>query len=531
MTGRLESGLARELLDGLAEAIVTTGPAGLVTLVNATAGTLLPEVTIGTALHGCAVVPLANAVADGAGAFDGEHRGRRLHGVRHRLSAGRCAWSIRDVTDEWAHTDALLAERSRTAFLAEAGGQLGLSLHLEQTLRAAVTLPVPDLADAAIVVRRPLAVRAGEPGWSRFALGDAAPVTGPLAELPTNAVPGLAEALSGRQGDASGRLSDRVSDLAAVLPATFDRPGTLLTVPLVGVGGVAGALIVVRRTDRSGFHERDVDLVRQFASHAGAALAAAELYGEQAHLARVLQRSLLPPDLPDIAGVRMAGGYRAVGDGLRIGGDFYDVFPVPGGGTFALGDVCGRGVDAAVLTGRVRQSLHTLRMVEQRPIELIRLLNQVLLDSPDAARRNQFATLLLGDFQAGPDGGLRLRIAGGGHPAPLVARADRTVGAVPVGGMPVGAMIGARFAATEVRLAPGDLLLAYTDGVTAARGGPGRSEMFGADRLQRALASCAGLPPRTLVDRLLQLVDGWLDGQVHDDIAMLALSPAAEPAG
>ncbi|MEV4493097.1 PP2C family protein-serine/threonine phosphatase [Micromonospora coxensis] len=515
--------LARELLDGLAEAVVTTDHAGVVTLVNAMAGELLPELTPGTDLARCAVPALAAAVTQESGTFDTAHRGRRLRGVRRRLAAGRCAWYVRDVTEEQARTDALLAERSRTAFLAQAGSRLGLSLHRDQTLRAATTLPVPYLADAALVVHHPPPPAENLPHWIRYAEGDPAPVTGTAPWTFTGAVPGLADALHGDATDPSPWLDAELADLADVLPATFGRPGTVLISPMLAAGGPAGALILIRRADRPGFDRRDIELAREFAARAGAAIATAELYGEQAHLARVLQNSLLPPKLPPLPGLTLAGGYRAAGDSLRIGGDFYEVFPTAAGGMFALGDVCGKGVGAAVLTGRVRQSLQTLRLVEQRPLELMGLLNRALFDAPDAAARAQFATLLLGTVDPGPDGGATARIAGGGHPSPLVVRADGSVARVPVGGMPIGAFVGATFRQAEVRLAPGELLLAYTDGVTEARGGPTGVEMFGERRLLQALAPAAGLPPAALVERLLQLVDEWLDGQAHDDIAMLAV--------
>lgn len=187
----------------------------------------------------------------------------------------------------------------------------------------------------------------------------------------------------------------------------------VLASPLLSGNDSAGALLLIRRSGRAGFDRRDIELAREFAARAGAALATADLHGEQAHLARVLQTSLLPPELPVVPGVTMAGGYRAAGDTLRIGGDFYEVFPHPRGALFALGDVCGKGVGAAVLTGRVRQSLQTLRLVEQRPLELVHLLNQALFDAPDAARRSQLTTVLLGSLDRGP-AGLDVRIAGGG---------------------------------------------------------------------------------------------------------------------
>ncbi|GLY24901.1 SpoIIE family protein phosphatase [Micromonospora sp. NBRC 101691] len=525
--------LARELLDGLAEAVVTADARGVVSLANAMAAELLPEVTPGSTLAGVAVPPLAEAARDGAASFEAEHRGRQLRGVCRPLRAGGCAWYVRDVTDERTRTDALLAERSRTAFLARAGSRLGLSLHREQTLRTTVTLAVPYLADAAVVVHRPPPPAPADAGpvWVRFADGDPAPVSGSgPAGLP-GSVPGLAEALDGERTDASPYLDAELSDLGHVLPAGFGRPGSALVTPMLGAGGASGALIVVRRPGRAGFDRRDVEVVREFAARAGAALATADLYGEQTHLARVLQTSLLPPELPEVPGVSLAGGYRAAGDSLRIGGDFYDVSVTADGGTFALGDVCGKGVGAAVLTGRVRQSLQTLRLVEPRPLELMALLNRALFDAPEATRRSQFTTLLLGTFTVEPDGALCLRVAGGGHPSPLVVGADGDVRPATVGGMPVGALASARFVETRIRLAPGELLLAYTDGVTEARGGPGVLEMFGEARLHQALASGAGLPPRAMIDRVLQLVDEWLDGQSQDDIAMLAIAPTSNHPG
>ncbi|WP_433535411.1 SpoIIE family protein phosphatase [Micromonospora sp. CA-249363] len=518
--------LARELLDGSAEAVLTTDAAGRVTLVNARAVELLPEIVAGVELSGCAMAALARAVRDGAGAFEAEHHGRHLRGARRQLAGNRYAWYVRDVTEEHARTDALLAERSRTAFLAQAGSRLGLSLHPEQTLRTTVTLAVPYLADAAVALLRPPAPAEPRPRFTRYADDEPAPVTGLADEELADLVPDLGAAFDGDLGEPTSWPDAHVAELAALLPPSFGRLGTALISPMRGPGSPAGALLLVRRAGRGDFDARDRELAREFAARAGAALAAAELYGEQAHLARVLQTSLLPPQLPTVPGVRMAGGYRSAGDTLRIGGDFYEVFPHPRGALFALGDVSGKGVGAAVLTGRVRQSLQTLRLVEQRPLELIHLLNRTLFDAPDAARRSQLTTLLLGWLEHGPTG-LDLRIAGGGHPAPLLVTAAGSVTNVPVGGMPVGALTDARFSEVRVHLDPGDLLLAYTDGVTEASGGPAHAEKFGEHRLRGALAAAAGLPPAALVDRLLQTVDEWVGGQAHDDIAMLAVCASA----
>ncbi|MFE9189289.1 SpoIIE family protein phosphatase [Micromonospora sp. NPDC007208] len=513
--------LARELLDGLAEAVLTTDGTGRVTLVNAMAAELIPEIDAGTELAGCPVAALARAVASGADRFEADHHGRRLRGVRRRLAGSRWAWYVRDVTEEHARAEALLAERSRTAFLAQAGSRLALAVHRDQVLLATTTLAVPYLADVAVALPRPTAPAEPHARWIRYADGEPAPVTGLAGPALTSAVAKLA----GDRAEPGPWPDAPRSELADLLPPGFGPPGMVLVSPLLSASGSAGALLLIRRPGRAGFDRRDVELAREFAARAGAALATADLHGEQAHLARVLQTSLLPPELPVVPGVTMAGGYRAAGDTLRIGGDFYEVFPHPRGALFALGDVCGKGVGAAVLTGRVRQSLQTLRLVEQRPLELIHLLNQALFDAPDAARRSQFTTLLLGSLDRGP-AGLDVRIAGGGHPAPLLVTADGTVTTVPVGGMPVGALTAARFTETRVHLDPGDLLLAYTDGVTGARG-PRDPATFGEARLRAALAAAAGQPPAALIDRVLRAVDEWLDGQAHDDIAMLAVGASA----
>ncbi|MEV6694088.1 PP2C family protein-serine/threonine phosphatase [Micromonospora sp. NPDC051196] len=517
--------LAGELLDGLTDALLTIDDNGMVGLVNAAATRLLPELVPGTDLATCAVPALAAATAAGHARFEDQHHCRRLRGVRRALAGGRSVWYVRDITDEHARSEELLAERSRTAFLADAGRRLGLALHRDQALRAAATLPVPYLADLALVVHLPPVPAEPRPHWIRYAEHQPGPVAGAADWTLTTVIPGLDEALDGEcpmPRPWSVAISD---DLDPVLPAGLDQEATLLVSPMPGAGRTAGALVLLRHAQRAGFDPRDVDLAREFAARAGAALSMAELYDEQAHLARVLQNSLLPPDLPGIAGMAVAGGYRAAGDSLRIGGDFYDVLPADGGALFALGDVSGKGVGAAVLTGRVRQSLQTLRLVEQQPLKLLRLLDRALLDMPDAARRSQFTTLLLGTLRPEPEGGLRVEVAGGGHPAPLVVDGDGTVTPVRVGGMPVGALPDARFTEADLRLPPGSVLFAHTDGVTEARGGPHGSEMFGERRLRQALSSGAGLPPAALVDRVLRLVDEWCAGQRHDDVAMLAVAP------
>ncbi|MEV4389078.1 hypothetical protein AB0J68_25760 [Micromonospora sp. NPDC049580] len=125
--------------------------------------------------------------------------------------------------------------------------------------------------------------------------------TAPRASTPSTTA-GTCGAVDGVPTEPSPWRDAEAADLSAVLPPGFGRPGALLVSPMPGPGGSAGALLLVRRAGRAGFDPRDVELAREFAARAGAALAAAELYGEQAHLARVLQTSLLPPELPTVPG-------------------------------------------------------------------------------------------------------------------------------------------------------------------------------------------------------------------------------------
>ncbi|WP_372348575.1 PP2C family protein-serine/threonine phosphatase [Streptomyces sp. KL116D] len=136
--------------------------------------------------------------------------------------------------------------------------------------------------------------------------------------------------------------------------------GSVVVVPLPGHGLPAGAIILLRRSTETAFTQEEEAFARLFAARAGAALSAARLYAEQAHITEVLMRDLLPPPLERVRGIDFSGRYRASASSDRIGGDFYDVHPAghEDGETFAvLGDVCGKGLEAAVLTGKIRNTL------------------------------------------------------------------------------------------------------------------------------------------------------------------------------
>ncbi|WP_143162711.1 PP2C family protein-serine/threonine phosphatase, partial [Couchioplanes caeruleus] len=312
-----------------------------------------------------------------------------------------------------------------------------------------------------------------------------------------------------------------------LLPEDFGTVGALLVTPLPGNAEPAGALILARHGARAAFSPEDEMLARIFAARAGAAISAAALYRDQVDTTAILQADLLPPELPRPDGVELIGSYQAARDSLRIGGDFYDVFEPaePGGETVVvLGDVCGKGPEAAVLTGKIRQTLRALSLVEDDPAAMLKVLNQALLGSN---RQHRFVTLVVGAIGRGDHGRVRLSLATGGHPVPLVLRADGTVEAAPVRGTLIGVVPQITVRPGTVDLSPGEMCLLYSDGLTEARGGATGQEQYGEARLRDALASCHGMPGDAAVERIRQLVSDWVHGGVRDDIAMLAVRAPA----
>lgn len=216
-----------------------------------------------------------------------------------------------------------------------------------------------------------------------------------------------------------------------------------------------------------------------------------ELLDEQTRLADTLQQGLRPSTLPDLTGVRLAARSIPATRG-GVSGDFYDVHPAgPGRSAFVLGDVSGKGVHAAVVTSMARYTVRTLSAQGWRPSQVLEQLNQALLGADDPER---FCTVVYGHLEPDPPGmaepgGVRVTLALGGHPPPLLRRRDRRVMAVGRPGTALGLMSSIEVHEVELDLAPGDVLLAYTDGVTEARGD---GEQFGEHRLARVLAEAGG---------------------------------------
>ncbi|MFD9735227.1 PP2C family protein-serine/threonine phosphatase [Umezawaea sp. NPDC059074] len=317
--------------------------------------------------------------------------------------------------------------------------------------------------------------------------------------------------------DSTGALATMIPNPRLRDEAVELRPADVLCLALTARGSTIGALALIRGAGR-GFPEEEVEFARLIADQASMALDSARLYEERSRIASVLQASLRPPALPTIPGARVSARFRPAAEHLEIGGDFYDVHGSKDDWLLVLGDVCGKGVEAAVLTGRARQSIQTAMHFDRRPSAILAVLNNVLCDD-DSSR---FVTVVCARVRPSADGtSAAVDIAVAGHPPPIVVHATGEVGQVDVAGMAAGVVRDVEYTEVRVDIASGDTLLMFTDGVDEARGSQG---FYGMDRLLGMLPAYAGAGPVALCEAVEQSVVEHLDGRAHDDIALLAVS-------
>ena len=292
-----------------------------------------------------------------------------------------------------------------------------------------------------------------------------------------------------------------------------------LSVSLRAQGRDLGSLEVVDHPGRE-FSARDDAILTQLGQLTSVAIANARLYGRERTIARTLQHSLRPGALPEIPGMAAAVRFNAAGEGVELGGDFYDVFRARDGGWAALiGDIQGKGPEAAAVTALARHTLRAAAAYEHRPSGVLTLLHRALREQVADGR---FCTVAYGYMQVVP-GHVRLELACGGHPLPLVVHGDGTVEEVGRLGTLLGSDADQLLADVVVELEGGDVLVLYTDGVTEVR--RQRQEVFGTEQLIELLRGCGGMTPDAVADRVEQAVLQASQGRLRDDMAVLALGP------
>jgi PAS domain S-box-containing protein len=437
-----------------------------------------------------------------------------------------------EAATEIARSAAAAAE-TRLALLGRIGGVLGGSLEVRTTLQQVADLIVQEhLADWCVVE-----IPGGEHGINQVALAHRDPEMVALAVRSREEYPpelredrGLGKVL--RTGEPElwptipAELLEASSRDAAHLELLRHlQLSAAMIVPLMARGEVLGAISLIGTAGRS-FDDDDLGLALEVGSRAGVALDNARLYADRDTVARTLQQSLLPTGLPDVPELDLAALHRPGHAALGVGGDFYDGFPV-GDGSWCLvmGDVCGKGVEAAAFTAAVRYAVRTAGGLTASPADVLSIVNATLLREDWSGR---FATVVLVRVERGPTA-WHLTVASAGHPAPMLRRGDGTVERLTSDGTIIGILPEATFAQTRAQLLPGDSLLLFTDGLTEA-GAPG--ELFGGRRLGQALRDSAGGSAAEVAEDVLAAVEQFRAARLaageaageRDDMAVLVAS-------
>lgn len=488
------------LLDGMIQAVIVQDASGRIQLLNAAARAWFLKLDLGDEFDG--------AEFDGGGeSMVAEPGGRRVRGRLCPLTDGWQAWVVTEIAGDIAAEEAY-----RRDFMLVASRELAAGVGLDVAAATLVRMAVPALGERAAVL---LPAPRARVSWWRFGPGEARPVSGVARAPAPRTAPVLAAALRGAHERTVTVPAGELTALTVPLGPDLAEREPVVVTPLPGPERIEGVLVVVRPVE--------TDLLGSLAELAGPALNAGRRQQDQAAALSLLQAPLLLPEpdaLPAVPGAQFGVAHRPAAGELDVGGDFYLIRPLPGGGAlFCLGDVCGKGAEALAESSRVQHSLGALMVIEQDPTQLLYLLNRALL----AGGRSVFTTLVLGGLQPTQDG-LRLTLATGGHPAPMVLRAGGHVEEIGVLGTVVGILPEARFGKTVLTLAPGEVCVLYSDGVTEAGRRTGdREEQFGPERLITCLGGCAEMTAQAVATRIEQAVRDWLGRNDGDDLAVLAL--------
>ncbi|WP_326652997.1 SpoIIE family protein phosphatase [Streptomyces sp. NBC_01750] len=423
--------------------------------------------------------------------------------------------------------------RGSLSFLVEASDLLAGTLDRDQTLALMAQMTVPTLATWCAVYT--IADQASDPYLSYVLHEDEDRIDGLKALLskiaPPDPVPAPGARVWAAPADAAQRAALRTSKRELGLGSTSPVSsgigttrataaavgGETVVLPLVARNRVIGMLVLGKPSDDH-FRQEILELAEDLSRRAALALDNARLYSERTAISQALQRSLLPPGLPQIPGVEVEVIYRAAGEGNEVGGDFYDLFPIRDGAYgFAIGDVCGTGPEAAAVTGLARHALRLLAREGFGGPAVLERLNAAILDE---GARSRFLTLLYGELWPQEDGSAVLKVVCAGHPLPLRLRQDGSVEPAAEPQPLLGVMEDLELYEQMVTLDPGDVLLCVTDGVTERREG---TRMMGDDGLIDVLRTCTGLTAGAVASRVLRAVERFAAEPASDDMAILAM--------
>jgi serine phosphatase RsbU (regulator of sigma subunit)/PAS domain-containing protein len=299
---------------------------------------------------------------------------------------------------------------------------------------------------------------------------------------------------------------------------------SLMCVPLSDGATCYGTLTLTRLADKGPFGVADLSLAEELGRHLAIAIRVDRVFRQRSQVAEALQASLLPARLPRVPGLEFAAAYIGATKFQEISGDFYDVFKAGDCWGIAIGDVCGKGQEAAAMTAAARHAIRALSYVYSSPADVLGAANEVLV-AEDYDDRFVTATLA---FLRPTGRRVQVRLGSCGHPGPAVVRTDGRVEILEGDGMPLGLFEDAAPTLLDVELRAGDVLFFYTDGVTEARGA---DLTFFEDQLADALAAVAGRPAAEIVRAVQDLVTSFSAGELKDDVTILAVRVRLFPPG
>lgn len=443
----------------------------------------------------------------------GEQRWRVTQATPHRGSGGELAMVVNVISDITAIKQAELAQE----LLSRAGETLASSMELPDTLQRVADLCVPELADWCAVrvpderdELRTVAVAHSDPekvklAW-RITESTRTSLTEPrgAAAVYRDGTPMVINHITEDMLAAGARDEQHLEAWRKL------QMRAAMVVPMTTGRRTVGVLALVSAESGRSFSEADVALAGELASRAGTAVENARLYTERSDIARTLQTSLLPEELPAIPGYKTAATYLPAGDENQVGGDFYEAIRLPDGWMVVVGDVSGRGAPAAALTARMRHTLRTAAVLTGSATEALMRLNQDLVSRPEVSLCTAACLLLR-------DGEERAEIICAGHPPPILIRAGQPSRVGDFGPV-LGAFADQSWPSVSIAVAPSEILVLYSDGVIDAAGA---DEHFGEQRLETALTGATGAGDA--VARIEAALAGFQVGSQSDDIAVLAL--------
>jgi serine phosphatase RsbU (regulator of sigma subunit) len=392
------------------------------------------------------------------------------------------------------------------------------------TLQRCARLLAGELAAWVIVdlarrgqLRRQFVIGPEGPGLA--GLKDSAAALNPMPGSLPHAVHESGQAVLIAHADDAGILGPGPGDIPLLMMLGTT---SVLSVPITDGDSRYGVLTLARQADHKHFDIADLGLVEELGEQLALAIRVDHLFRRRTEIADALQASLLPRRLPEIAGVELAAVYVAATEGVEIGADFYDAYKTPGGWGLSVGDVCGKGEEAAAVTAAARHAIRVIAHDTADPAAVLAGANKILLAEELSGG---FVTASIAHLEW-RDGALHVALGSAGHPSAAVIRSDGRVQLPGGGGLPLGLDADPEPGTHELTLNKGDILFLYTDGLTQARG---RDRTYFQERLSDELAGLAGSDPDQFEAAMRRTLFEFTAGDLIDDITMMVLRVGDSP--